>query len=327
MDVVPPGDLTAWETPPFEPTVRDNTLYARGAADMKGGLCATLCAARTFLKQHPDFEGSISFLITGDEEKDSTDGTPALLEELKKQNETIDVCLLAEPTCDQNLGDGLKVGRRGSAHFTCTINGLQHHAAYPYFKKNSVLIAATLAQHMATFPWDEKAPTPDTSGFFPPTHLSLVGLESPLVAFNVTPPTAILHANIRYNPSYTAESLEKQVRAQVQNVLATFDQAVSYDISFTPQGDAFCSSPNGKGIKATRQAIKSVVGITPDLNGRGGTSDARFICHYAQEVFEFGPINSSIHQPNENLPLHDYANLIEIYIEMLKNFFTTKTPT
>ena len=304
-DVVPPGDLPAWTSDPFEPTVRDGALYGRGAADMKSGLAAMIIAAETFVAETPEFAGSIAFLITSDEEGDATHGTRAVVRQLLARSEHIEWCVIGEPSSHSNLGDVIRVGRRGSLSGRVSIAGIQGHVAYPEQTDNPVRRFAPVLSALLAREWDSG------NRHFPPTNLEVVSLAAGTGALNVTPPQLTASFNFRYSTEWNAEQL-------IAAVTREFDEhGVDADIDWLLQGEPFLT-PHGKLLEAATSAIQEVTGALPELSTSGGTSDGRFIAPTGAEVVEIGPVNASIHKVDEHVLLDDLPGLVDIYRRILE---------
>lgn len=304
-DVVPPGPLADWDSPPFEPTIRDGRLYGRGAADMKSSIAAFVVAVEEFLAQRPEHQGSIALLITSDEEGPATDGTIKVCEALQARGEKLDYCIVGEPTSVQELGDTLKNGRRGSLSGHLIVHGVQGHVAYPHLVRNPIhLLAPALAELVAT-KWD------DGNEYFPPTTFQVSNLNAGTGATNVVPGTAEMLFNFRFSTASTDVGL----RARVHEVLDR--HGLDYNLTWSLSGQAFLT-PRGELSDALLGSIADEVGITGELSTTGGTSDGRFIARICPQVVEFGPLNATIHKVNENIPVADLQPLKNIYRRTLE---------
>ncbi|MBS0358590.1 MAG: succinyl-diaminopimelate desuccinylase [Proteobacteria bacterium] len=309
-DVVPTGPLTQWHSDPFQPTVRDHILYGRGAADMKSSLAAMVIACERFLKDSKNFKGSIGFLITSGEEGDHfLDGTPKVLDYLKHQNEKIDYCLVGEPSCHKQLGDCIRIGRRGSLTGKLRVLGKQGHVAYPQLADNPIHRIAPLLLSLTQKVWDSG------SKHFPPTSFQISNIHSGTGATNVIPGIIECDFNFRYSNLWDYEKLQKAF----VDMLNTHQ--LNYEIDWILSGEPFLTD-HGKLIQATQSAIQNLTTFNPELSTGGGTSDARFIAKTGCEVIEFGPINASIHQVNEHVSLKDLEQLEKIYYQILNNLLT-----
>ena len=300
-DVVPPG--AAWDHGPFAAEVADGALYGRGACDMKGAVAAFVAAVETVLAEGEP-AGSISLLVTGDEEGPATDGTVRVLEWMAANGQIPDACLVGEPTNPQALGDVIKVGRRGSLSATIDVHGVQGHAAYPHRADNPVhRLVAALAE-LTTHRLDSG------TDWFEPSGLQVVSVDVGNPAFNVIPARASARLNIRFNDSHTGAGLG----TWLQEVVARY--APRADIAITVGGEPFLTEP-GPFTTLISQAVQSVTGRTPRLDTGGGTSDARFIARHCK-VAEFGLVGATMHKADENVPLEDLRTLTAIYAAILR---------
>ncbi|MDF1759798.1 MAG: succinyl-diaminopimelate desuccinylase [Coxiellaceae bacterium] len=307
-DVVPPGPADNWHTPPFVATEKDNSLYGRGAADMKSAIAAMVVAVQRYLADHKTLSGSIAFAITSDEEGPSEYGSKSIVEWLQQHDIKPDYCLIGEASSDQQFGDMIKVGRRGSLHGHLTIRGKQGHIAYPQKAINPIQIAQPAIAALYAYEWDQGCDE------FLPTSFQMSNCHSGVGAKNVIPGEMMIDFNFRYNPQSTAESLKQAVHN-------TLDQCeVDYSIDWSVGALPF-SSPAGKLRQAASDAIKKVAGITTTANTVGGTSDGRFFAPLGCEIVEVGPINASIHQVNEHINIEDLRSLVDVYHEILRNLF------
>jgi len=304
-DVVPTGPLAEWRSEPFVPTERDGWLYGRGAADMKGSLAAFVTAIEAFVAAHPRTDGSIAMLVTSDEEGPSIDGTAKVVERLAAAGETIDYCIVGEPTSGDRLGDTIKNGRRGTLSGTLTVKGVQGHVAYPQLAKNAIHLAAPALAELAATRWDEG------DAYFPPTTWQCSSIHAGTGATNVIPGTLEVMFNFRFCPVSTRESLAQRFEA----VLAR--HGLDYDLAWTGSGKPFLTA-RGKLVAVVSDAVREVVGIVPELSCTGGTSDGRFIADICREVVELGPVNASIHKLNECVKIADLASLSAIYQGILE---------
>lgn len=312
VDVVPPGADSLWTYPPFAAEVHDGIIYGRGACDMKGSVAAFCAAAMGFAKDHDGkLPGSISLLITGDEEGIAINGTVKMLAELRRRGEVPDVCLVGEPTCPEVFGDTIKIGRRGSIHFEITWQGVQGHSAYPHKAVNPVTPLARLIDRVASHELDRG------NAHFGPSTLAVTNFDTGNPANNVIPASANARFNIRYNTEHTAASLKDWVERECETVKQ--QMGGSYSIAIVEGADAFMTEP-GPFVSVIANAVEAETGVKPKLDTGGGTSDARFIKDYCP-VVEFGPINQTIHQANENIPVADLELLTRVYRRMLDNWF------
>jgi len=305
-DVVPPGPEDEWHTPPFEPTVRDGHLYGRGAADMKSSLAAMITATERFVEKNPDYNGSIGFLITSDEEAVATNGTVKVVDHLIQKGTKIDYCIIGEASSETNFGDTIKNGRRGSFHGTLTINGIQAHIAYPQQGDNPIHTCGKILEKLCDIKWDEG------NKYFPPTNFQISNIHSGTGADNVIPGSLELKFNLRYSPEIT----ENEIKERITKVL---DEAkINYKIEWRLSGEPFITI-DGQLTNAVTTAIHSVTSVQAQLSTSGGTSDGRFIRKMGCQVLEFGPINASIHKINERINIEDLDKLSEIYEATLVN--------
>ncbi|MDP7423877.1 MAG: succinyl-diaminopimelate desuccinylase [Rhodospirillales bacterium] len=307
-DVVPVGDLDSWEDDPFSAEVKDGMLYGRGAADMKSAIACFAEATSRFLENHgSDFGGSISFLITGDEEGPAINGTRKLLEWAKAEGEVLDACLVGEPTNLTELGEMIKIGRRGSLNGTLTVRGVQGHTAYPHLGDNPIHRLVKMLSVLTNEPMD------DGTDHFQASTLQISTVDVGNPASNVIPAKAIAVFNIRYNDLHTSATLESWLRKKLDAV------GGEYDLNIYVSGESFLTLP-GPLSEIIAGAVQSVTGNAPELSTTGGTSDARFIKDYCP-VAEFGPIGQTMHKSNECIAVQDLAALTDIYTAVLERFF------
>lgn len=305
VDVVPVGDAAAWSVDPFAAVVKDGYLIGRGAEDMKGAIAAFVAAAAQFAKT--PFKGSLSLLITGDEEGVAVNGTRKMLPWIRTRGEVLDGCIVGEPTNPKILGEMAKIGRRGSAYGILTVKGKQGHAAYPEMADNPVTRLLAVLQKL-------KYTMLDTgSEFFPPSNLEITSIDVGNMAGNVIPAQAQARFNIRFNDKHNAETLQAWVRKQIDSVPG------EYDLQWRVSGEAFLTPP-GKLSGILVDAVKEVTGLTPDLSTTGGTSDARFIKDYCP-VVEFGTTGSRAHAIDERVKVEDLEKLKAIYLRVMQRFF------
>ncbi|WP_298597209.1 succinyl-diaminopimelate desuccinylase [Zoogloea sp.] len=308
-DVVPTGPLEAWTSNPFEPTERDGMLFGRGAADMKSSLAAFVTAIEAFVAAHPDHAGSIALLLTSDEEGDATHGTTLVVETLKARGETLDYCIVGEPTSSTTLGDTIKNGRRGSLSGKLTVKGVQGHIAYPQLAKNPIHLAAPALAELAAEVWDEG------NEYFPPTSWQMSNIKAGTGATNVIPGTLEVMFNFRFATVHTADALKARVHAVLDR------HGLDYDLAWTLGGKPFLT-PRGTLVAALEGAIRDTLAITPELSTTGGTSDGRFIAEICPQVAEFGPVNATIHKLNECIAVDAIEPLSAIYRRTLENLLT-----
>jgi len=306
-DVVPTGDENAWTHTPFDAVIDNGVMYGRGTSDMKGANVAFLVAASRFLKTKPNFKGSISMLITGDEEADAINGTVKVLDWMSKNKHTPDTCLVGESSNVKTLGEEIKIGRRGSLSGTLTVTGKQGHVAYPQFANNPLPILAKMAAAISDFTFDKG------TGHFPPTNLQITTIDTDNLAGNVIPAEGHLKFNIRFNTHWTMETLDKKLREILNDVEG--------DYTLQTGGNAlpFITEP-GDWTSLVQNVVQKHTNQTPELTTGGGTSDARFIAQYCP-VVEFGLTNETIHQIDENLKISDLEKLVKIYEDILHNYF------
>lgn len=307
-DVVPTGPLELWKHPPFGGVVEHGMLHGRGAADMKGGIACFAVACKNFLSRHPDYEGSIAFLITSDEEGKATWGTRAVVEELRSRNIEIDHCLVGEPTSEKACGDTIKIGRRGSLNLSLTIKGQQGHVAYPHLAHNPIHALAPALNDLVQAEWDSG------NEHFPPTCLQISNVMSGAGAANVIPGEAKVLFNFRYSP----ETDEHEIKQSVHSILGQhdFDYTLDYPSSAVPY-----FTRDRQFIAQVSDAVSEITGQTPSISTGGGTSDARFIAKVCNSVVELGPINETIHQLNECVSIRDLDILTDIYEKTLERVF------
>jgi succinyl-diaminopimelate desuccinylase len=298
-DVVPAGNLAKWNTDPFEAVVCDDSLIGRGSADMKGSLAAMVVAAERFVRAHPDFNGSLAFLITSDEEGLAEDGTRKVVETLAARGESINWCVVGEPSSDAVLGDCVRIGRRGSLTGSLRVHGVQGHVAYPHLANNPVRLFAPVLAQLHEIEWDKGNEN------FPPTSFEVVHLDSGIGADNVIPYELHIRFNFRYSTEWTHESLAEKVEEILK------EHGFDYELDWILSGEPFLTS-EGRLTDAVVRAITETTGITPEFSTGGGTSDGRYIAPTGADVIELGPRNASIHKVNENVSLKDIVQLSEI---------------
>ena len=304
-DVVPTGPLEEWRSDPFTPVIRDGVLYGRGAADMKSGLAAMVTATEEFVAAHPDHRGSIAFLITSDEEGPSVDGTKRVVEALKARGESIDWCIVGEPSSGQTVGDTIKIGRRGSLSGRLTVHGVQGHVAYPQLAENPVHTLAPALAELTARTWDAG------DAFFQPTTFQISNLNAGTGAPNVIPGELKARFNLRYCPVQTVEALKRTV----EDILAR--HGVRYTIEWYVSGEPFYTPP-GELSQAAVDAITAVTGTAPQLSTGGGTSDGRFIAPLGAQVVELGVTNATIHKVNECVRVEEIGLLHRMYRGVLE---------
>jgi succinyl-diaminopimelate desuccinylase len=303
-DVVPAGDAR-WQFDPFAAEVRNGVLYGRGACDMKGGIAAFVAAAAQYLAGFPP-RGSISLLITGDEEGPAVDGTARVLEWMEANGQIPDFCIVGEPTCPVRLGEMVKIGRRGSLNATITVRGTQGHVAYPQRADNPVHRLIRIADALTAAPLDAG------NDWFQPSSLQLTSIDVGNPVTNVIPASATARLNIRFNSEHTGSALSAWLRA------VTAQHAERFEVDAAISGESFLTEP-GDLVKTMCQAIVEVSGVVPKLDTGGGTSDARFIARYCP-VAEFGLVGATMHQADEAVPVSELHNLARIYRAILGAF-------
>ena len=304
-DVVPTGPENQWDTPPFEPTLKEGMLYGRGAADMKGSLAAMLVACEDFVAEHPEHPGSIGFLITSDEEGPAADSTVKVVEHLQRQGEYIDWCLVGEPSSTAQLGDVIKNGRRGSLGAVLVIKGVQGHIAYPHLADNPIHRAMPALHALASEHWDEG------NAFFPPTSLQISNIKGGTGATNVIPGELEIQFNFRFSTEVTDTELRERTEAILQA------HRLDYELQWHLSGQPFLTA-SGALVDAAAGSIRDVTGLETELSTAGGTSDGRFIAPTGAQVVELGPVNATIHKLNEEVRAGDLPRLAEIYRRIIE---------
>jgi len=307
-DVVPAGAVADWSADPFGGELRDGWVYGRGAVDMKGAIAAFLAALADFLgRRRRDFDGSISLLITGDEEAEAINGTRKVLEWLLARGERLDACLVGEPTSDERLGDMVKIGRRGSLNGRLTVRGIQGHTAYPQLADNPLHHLVGMLGSLLAEPLDRG------SEHFPPSSLQLTTIDVGNAASNVIPGQATAAFNARFNDRHSSTSMERWLRERLDR------GGADYDLDLQVSGESFLCPP-GPLSDLISHAVESVVGTKPALGTTGGTSDARFIKDHAP-VAELGLLNATAHKVDERVQIDDLAQLTAIYGAVLEGYF------
>ncbi len=304
-DVVPPGPLEQWDTDPFEPTMKDDVLYGRGAADMKASLAAMIVAIERYLAATPDPVGSIALLITSDEEGRARDGTLKVMQALTDRGEHIDWCVIGEPSSHAELGDMVRIGRRGSLTGMLTVRGIQGHVAYPQLADNPIRRFAPVLAELHSVEWD------NGNDFFPPTSFQVVNVQAGVGAPNVTPGELSARFNFRYCTVWHHEELRSKVHS-------IFDlHEIDYELDWHLSGEPFLTDP-GVLIDAVAASVEEHTGRSPELSTGGGTSDGRFISPAGVDVVELGPINASIHKVNEHVRIADVHTLTLMYQRIME---------
>ena len=305
-DVVPTGPLEEWSTPPFEPTIKDGLVYARGAADMKGSLAAMMTACDRFITEHSTHNGSISFLITSDEEGPAHDGTVKVIDTLNQRKEKIDFCIVGEPSSHKHFGDMVRVGRRGSINGYLTLFGKQGHVAYPELVDNPIHALAPILSTITAEKWDEG------NEYFPPTSFQISNINAGTGVENVVPGQLNLVFNLRFSSELTPEDIKRRITYIVDQ------NSDNYELSWQVSGLPFLTE-KGTLTNAVEQAIYELTGSTPVLSTGGGTSDGRFIAPSGAQLIELGPINETIHKVNECVRIDDLDTLSLTYSKILEN--------
>jgi len=303
-DVVPAGNEDAWNTSPFEPTIKGDYLYGRGAADMKGGLASMVTATENFVQDNPNHNGTIAFLITSDEEGVAINGTVKVMDYLDENDTKIDYCLLGEPSSTSITGDVIKNGRRGSLNGVINVNGQQGHVAYPHLAKNPIHFIAPALNDLCLQEWDSG------NEYFPATSFQISNFHSGGGVTNVVPGEAKVMFNFRYSTETTKEELMAKVHEILDN------HKIDYTLDWHHSGNPFLT-PVGDLVSACVSAIEETKDITPELSTSGGTSDGRFIAQEGTQVVELGPVNATIHQINESILVKDLEDLSSIYTKVL----------
>ena len=314
-DVVPVGDETKWAYPPFAATIHDGFLYGRGAVDMKGAIACFAAASLRYVRKHGGVpHGSISFLITGDEEGPSINGTMKVLDWMAEREERITACVVGEPSNPSELGQEIKIGRRGSLNGEIVVLGKQGHAAYPHLAENPVPKLARIIDRLASTPLDDG--TPD----FEPSKLQVTVISAPNTATNVIPAEARAKFNVRYNTLWTRPRLEEWVRQRCAE--AASEVSARHTVTFSGTGDVFLTKP-GALVVTMLAAVRDVTGKTPALTTNGGTSDARFIQAHCP-VIEFGLTNALAHHVDERVAVADLLALTDIYERFIEGYFAAR---
>ena len=311
LDVVPAGNLKDWTVNPFKPSIKKGHLIGRGANDMKSSIAAFVSAISNFIENYSNFSGSISLLITGDEEGAAINGTKKVVEYLKKRKEKIDFCLVGEPTNPSKLGEMIKIGRRGSMNGRLTITGVQGHVAYPHRANNPSTALVQILKEIKDIKFDQG--TKD----FQATNLEITKININNTADNVIPGVATATFNIRFNNKHSSSSLKKKINKVIKKISAK--NKSKYKIEYSVSGEAFLTNPN-KTTFMIQDVIRKITKIKPKLSTTGGTSDARFIRKIAP-CLEFGLVGKTMHKVDEAVSLSDLKKLTLIYSNILKNYF------
>jgi succinyl-diaminopimelate desuccinylase len=310
-DVVPPGNYKDWTVNPFKPIIKNNFLIGRGANDMKSSIACFASAVSRYLKDNPKINGSISFLITGDEEGVAINGTKKVVEYLKKKKEKINFCIVGEPTNPNKLGEMIKIGRRGSLSGTLEIYGTQGHVAYPHLSNNPINTLVSICSKLKEIKLDKGNKN------FQPSNLEFTSIDVNNNAHNVIPSRAKTHFNIRYNNIHTGASLKKRINDFVKKICKK--NKCSFKINYEANGDAFLTKPE-RTIYMARKIIKKITKINPKFSTTGGTSDARFI-RKISPCLEFGLVNKTMHKIDECVSVADLRKLKKIYHDILVEYF------
>ena len=314
-DVVPVGAADSWQKDPFSGDISEDKLWGRGAADMKGAIAAFVAATADYLAQQGTPKGSISLLITGDEEGPSVNGTIKMLDWLSTQNEVIDDCIVGEPTNPETLGEMIKIGRRGSVNTTVTIEGVQGHVAYPHRAANPVPHLVQLLERLIAVKLDDGTP------HFQPSNLELTGFDVGNAATNVIPALAQARFNIRYNDIWNRDSITDWINDNLTTAHNNFnDDQFTMTVDINHSGEAFLT-PTGALSDLAVRAVEKTLGMTPELSTSGGTSDARFIKDHSR-VIEFGLVGKTMHKIDEHVRVDDIRSLTKIYQEILSGYFS-----
>jgi succinyl-diaminopimelate desuccinylase len=301
-DVVPSGPEEAWATPPFEPTEKDGMLYGRGAADMKGSVAAMVVALERFVSQHPDHPGTLALLLTSDEEGVALHGVREVVDHFAQTGQRIDFCVVGEPSAKAELGDLIRVGRRGSLSLTLTVRGVQGHVAYPEKAKNPIHAFAPALAALVAERWDEG------NADFPPTSFQVSNINAGTGANNVIPGELVALVNWRYSTASTAEGLRERAEAILK---ANY---VDYVAAWHVSGEPFLARPGGRLREVVADVCSELCGIDPEQSTGGGTSDGRFIAPMGAEVIELGPVNATIHKVDECVSIAALEKLPELYL-------------
>lgn len=319
-DVVPVGATDSWQKDPFSGEISDDKLWGRGAADMKGAIAAFVAATADYLAQEGKPKGSISLLITGDEEGPSVNGTIKMLDWLSTQQEVIDDCIVGEPTNPETLGEMIKIGRRGSVNTTVTVEGIQGHVAYPHRAANPVPHLVQLLERLITAKLDDGTP------HFQPSNLELTGFDVGNAATNVIPALAQARFNIRYNDIWNRDSITDWINENLNTAHDALNETIegenkfSLSVDINHSGEAFLT-PTGALSELVVCAVEKTLGMTPELSTSGGTSDARFIKDHSR-VIEFGLVGKTMHKVDEHVRVDDIRSLTNIYQEILSGYFS-----
>jgi succinyl-diaminopimelate desuccinylase len=308
-DVVPTGPLEHWRSDPFVPSHREGKLFGRGAADMKTSIAAMVVAAEELVRAHPQHAGAVALLVTSDEEGPSVDGTVRVVDALQARGETLDCCIVGEPTSVEQLGDMVKNGRRGSLSGKLTVKGIQGHVAYPQLARNPIHQLAPALAELVAMEWDRG------NAYFPATTFQVSNIHGGTGAGNVIPGAVVVDFNFRFSTESTPEGLMQRAN----DVLVR--HGLEFDLAWVLGGEPFLTAP-GTLSEALSAAIRAETGVTPAMSTTGGTSDGRFIKRICPQVVEFGPVNASIHKIDEHVRVADVEPLKNIYRRTLQALLT-----
>lgn len=312
-DVVPTGDPASWTYPPFSAMIADDRVWGRGACDMKSGVAAFVCAVISYTQNNADNKGSLSLLITGDEEADAEFGTRALIDWLKARGEKIDHCIVGEPTSVESVGDTIKIGRRGSFTGYLTVTGQQGHVAYPHKAANPLPVLVKLCDRLASKQLDEGTP------HFAPSTLALTTIDVGNTVTNIIPAKATATFNIRFNDLHTSATLLAWVESEIK---AVETKGVQIDLRPVASSESFLT-PESNFTKLVQEVVERQTGLRPKLDTGGGTSDARFMTHVCPTL-ELGLLSATLHKINENVLTKDIYTLYSIYCSIIEDYFANQ---
>jgi len=308
-DVVPAGPEAQWDTNPFIPEIKDGYLYGRGAADMKGSIAAMVFALQRFVNDNPNHTGRITLLLTSDEEGIAINGTSRVIDHLGSNGEQITWCVVGEPTSQTQLGDMVKIGRRGSLTGVLKVTGIQGHVAYPNRARNPIHQIIPALNEICNYTWD------NGNEFYDPSSLQVSNLNSGTGADNVIPGSVQTRFNIRYS----TETDESTIKSTIEKILGSYN--LEYELEWLPSSKPFLTQ-SGALVTATKNAIRDVTGIETQLSTTGGTSDGRFVAPTGAEVVELGPVNETIHKVNECVKVEDLETLSTIYYRIMESLLS-----
>lgn len=311
-DVVPTGPVESWSSGPFEPGVRDGRLFGRGSADMKGSVAAMVVALESFVAEHPDHDGTVGLLVTSDEEGEAKDGVRRIAQIFRERGQTIDWCVVGEPSSRRKLGDLVRVGRRGSLTGRLRVHGVQGHVAYPDLARNPIHGVAPALAELAETRWDEG------NEDFPATSFQISNIQAGTGADNVIPGELSASFNFRYGTAST----EAALRVRVEDVLHR--HGIAFDLDWWLSGEPFLSPRDGRLRQCVVDVVRDLCGLDTETSTGGGTSDGRFIAPLGAEVVELGPENATIHQINESVPVDHLKRLPPLYGEIARRLLATK---